>query len=98
MHGEQHDDTDIPALIAYMKNHPNAPPVVLAGKRGPRFPFVFAMQKVKRPMSAGVTINDFAQKNLLSWYGRRELRAKCAHQRRKKHKSLLEVMPCDTGM
>lgn len=56
----------IPALIAYMKNHPKAPPEVVLPYSGPRFPFVLTVQKMNNPMTAGVTKKLFTQKNLFS--------------------------------
>lgn len=56
----------MPALIAYMKYQKKDPPDVVAGKRGPKSPFVSIMQNANSPMMAGVTKKLLHQKNLFN--------------------------------
>jgi hypothetical protein len=56
----------MPALIAYIKNHPKVFLGIVVPYIGPRFPLVFTIQNVKRPMTAGVTMIVLAQKNLFN--------------------------------
>lgn len=90
----------MPALMAYMKNQPNAdlPPGVVFPKRGPRLPLVFTIQKRKSPTTAGKTKNVLAQKNLFNWYGRNEQKNNATSQMIKKQSITRVLMPCEMGI
>lgn len=60
----------IPLLMAYIINHALLP-LKEEVYTEPRFAFVFTMQNMNRPHTAGRTIIDLNQKNARSWYGRK---------------------------
>ena len=52
--------------MAYMMNQPLLL-VILEAYTEPTFPFVFTIQKINRPQTAGRTMIDLNQKKALSW-------------------------------